>query len=127
RHAFRRSPSRGPSPAVLANDGGELRANGYHPTMTWIGHSTFLIQLDGVNILTDPHWGERASPLGFAGPKRLVRPGMDFADLPPIHAVVISHDHYAHLHRRTVRPLAREHPPTDLTPRGLKAGPAQTR
>jgi N-acyl-phosphatidylethanolamine-hydrolysing phospholipase D len=74
-----------------------------------------------VNILTDPHWGERASPVGFAGPKRLVRPGIDFADLPPIHVVVISHDHYDHLDRGTVRRLAREHRPTFFVPLGVKA------
>lgn len=121
RHVFRPAPPRGPSPVVLANDGGELRANGYHPTMTWVGHSTFLIQLDGVNILTDPHWGERASPIGFAGPKRLVRPGIAFDDLPPIHVVIISHDHYDHLDRGTVRRLAREHRPTFVVPLGVKA------
>ena len=74
---------RGTATAVLANDGADLRANGTHPTVTWVGHSTFLVQLDGVNILTDPHWGERASPVGFAGPRRLVPPGLAFADLPP--------------------------------------------
>jgi len=47
-------------PAVLTNDGAELRANGTVPTLTWIGHSTFLVQIDSVNILTDPHWGDRA-------------------------------------------------------------------
>ena len=68
--------------AVLPNDGAEIRANGTHPTATWVGHSTFLVQLDGVNILTDPIWSDRASPVGFAGPRRLVPPGLAFADLP---------------------------------------------
>ena len=112
---------RGTATAVLKNDGADLRANGDHPTVTWVGHSTFLVQLDGVNILTDPHWGERASPVGFAGPRRLVAPGLAFADLPPIHAVVISHDHYDHLDAETVARLAREHRPRFFVPLGLRA------
>jgi N-acyl-phosphatidylethanolamine-hydrolysing phospholipase D len=121
RHLFRKAPLRGPVPFVFANDGAELRANGHEPTVTWVGHSTLLIQLDGVNILTDPHWGERTSPVSFAGPRRLVAPGIAFADLPPIDAVVISHDHYDHLDRDTVRRLAREHRPTFFVPLGIKA------
>jgi N-acyl-phosphatidylethanolamine-hydrolysing phospholipase D len=112
---------RGRVPAVLANDGEELRANGAHPTVTWVGHSTFLVQMGGVNILTDPIWGDRASPVGFAGPRRLVPPGLAFADLPPIHAVVISHDHYDHLDAQTVERLAREHHPRFFVPLGLGA------
>ncbi len=111
-----RSRPRGAATAVLANDGAALRANGTHPTVTWVGHSTFLVQLDGVNILTDPHWGERASPVDFAGPRRLVPPGLAFEDLPPIHAVVISHDHYDHLDADTVGRLAREHRPRFFVP-----------
>src|SRR5262245_7758927 len=113
-------PERGTPPAVLPNDGAELRANGHNPTVSWIGHASFLVQLDGVNILTDPHWGDRASPVQFAGPRRLVPPGMRFEDLPPIHAVVISHDHYDHLDSATVSRLAREHSPTFFVPLGLK-------
>jgi hypothetical protein len=69
-------------------------------TVTWVGHATLLIQLDGVNILTDPHWSARASPVSFAGPRRVSAPGLKFEDLPPIHAVVISHDHYVTWTRR---------------------------
>jgi N-acyl-phosphatidylethanolamine-hydrolysing phospholipase D len=107
--------------AVLPNDGAEIRANGTHPTVTWIGHATFLIQLDGLNILTDPIWSNRASPVAFAGPRRLVAPGLAFADLPPIHAVIISHDHYDHLDAPTVERLAREHRPRFFVPLGLGA------
>ena len=114
-------PERGALPAVLANDGAALRANGTVPTVTWVGHSTLLVQLNGVNILTDPHWGERASPVGFAGPRRLVPPGMRFADLPPIDAVVISHDHYDHLDAETVARLQRTFHPRFFVPLGLKA------
>ncbi|HMH51209.1 MAG TPA: MBL fold metallo-hydrolase [Candidatus Acidoferrum sp.] len=120
RHIFRGAPRRGPLPLVVANDGAELRANGHEPTVTWVGHATLLIQIDGVNVLTDPHFGERTSPLSFAGPRRLVAPGIAFADLPPIDAVVISHDHYDHLDRETVQRLAREHRSTFFVPLGLK-------
>jgi N-acyl-phosphatidylethanolamine-hydrolysing phospholipase D len=105
----------------VPNDGQTLRANGTSPTITWIGHSTFLVQLDGVNVLTDPHWGDRASPVDFAGPRRLLPPGMRFEDLPPIHAVVISHDHYDHLDEDTVKRIARGHRARFFVPLGLKA------
>ena len=114
-------PARGKAPAVVPNDGAALRANGTSPTVTWIGHATLLVQLDGINVLTDPHWGERASPVAFAGPRRLVKPGMRFEDLPPIHAVVISHDHYDHLDAETVERLVREHAPRFFVPLGLAA------
>jgi N-acyl-phosphatidylethanolamine-hydrolysing phospholipase D len=121
RRSFARLPDRGPMLGVLTNDGDALRANGHDPTVTWVGHSTLLVQIDGVNVLTDPHWGDRASPVGFAGPRRLVAPGIHFEDLPPIHAVVISHDHYDHLDEGTVRRLATAHQPTFFVPMGLKA------
>jgi N-acyl-phosphatidylethanolamine-hydrolysing phospholipase D len=117
---FERGPSRGTAPIVLPNNGASLRANGTTPTVTWIGHSTLLVQLSGVNILTDPHWGQRASPVGFAGPRRLVPPGMRFEDLPPIHAVVISHDHYDHLDVDTITRLNRTFHPRFFVPLGLK-------
>ena len=118
RRAFRGLPERGAPPAVLTNDGAELRANGTHPTVTWVGHATMLVQLDGVNILTDPIWSDRSGPLGF-GPHRLVPPGLRLEDLPPIDAVVISHDHYDHLDLPTVRRLAREHHPRFFVPLGV--------
>ena len=105
----------------MANDGAALRANGSSPTVTWIGHATMLVQLQGTNLLTDPHWGERASPLSWAGPKRLQPPGLAFEDLPPIHVVLISHDHYDHLDIGTVKRLAAAHDPVFVVPLGLKA------
>ena len=103
-----------------ANDGAALRANGSEPTVTWIGHATVLLQLDGVNLLTDPHWGPRASPVSFAGPKRLQAPGLAFEDLPPIHVVLLSHDHFDHLDLGTVKRLAAERDPVFVVPLGLK-------
>jgi L-ascorbate metabolism protein UlaG (beta-lactamase superfamily) len=106
---------------VLAGDGRALRDNRGNPTVTWIGHSTLLVQLDGVNVLTDPQWSRRASPVSFGGPARVTPPGLRFEDLPPIHVVVISHDHYDHLDRDTVKRLAATHRPRFLVPLGLKA------
>lgn len=106
---------------LVASDLGAIRGNPGVDTVTWVGHSTLLVQLDGVNILTDPHWSERASPVGFAGPRRVTPPGLKFEDLPPVHLVLISHDHYDHLNEATVRRLAAAHRPRFLVPLGLKA------
>jgi N-acyl-phosphatidylethanolamine-hydrolysing phospholipase D len=103
------------------NDGTVLRAGRLNPSVTWIGHSTLLLQMDGVNMLTDPQWSARASPLSWAGPRRLNPPGLSFEDLPRIDVVVISHDHYDHLDLATVRRLAETHDPLFLVPLGLKA------
>jgi len=73
--------------------------------VTWIGHSSFLVQVDGLNILTDPVFSRRVSPVSFAGPARLAPPGLDFKDLPAIDAVLISHNHYDHLDKRTLQHL----------------------
>ena len=105
------SPSQTIDPPRVENDGRALRENGSAPTVTWIGHATILVQLEGVNLLTDPHWAERASPLSWAGPRRLQPPGLRFEDLPPIHLVAISHDHYDHLNLDTVQRLAASHDP----------------
>jgi N-acyl-phosphatidylethanolamine-hydrolysing phospholipase D len=85
--------------------------------ITWVGHSTFLIQMDGVNILTDPIFNDRSSPFSFGGIKRLVPPGIRLEDLPPIHAVVISHNHYDHLDKHTIERLGNK--PTYFIPLGL--------
>jgi N-acyl-phosphatidylethanolamine-hydrolysing phospholipase D len=120
RRAVQHRPERGSPPVPFDNDGAALRANGSEPTVTWVGHATLLVQLEGVNILTDPIWSDRAGPFGI-GPKRLVRPGLRFEDLPPIHAVLISHDHYDHLDAHTVQRLARVHHPRFFVPLGLGA------
>jgi L-ascorbate metabolism protein UlaG (beta-lactamase superfamily) len=73
---------------------------------TWLGHSTVLLEIDGLRVLTDPVWGERASPMSFAGPKRFAPVPIPISALPPIDAVIISHDHYDHLDHPTIRALA---------------------
>jgi N-acyl-phosphatidylethanolamine-hydrolysing phospholipase D len=89
--------------------------------ITWIGQSTFLIQIDGQNLLTDPVWSERASPFKWLGPARFSPPGLRFEALPPIHAVLLSHDHYDHLDTATIRRLVRAHPAAAwLTPLGYE-------
>ena len=99
-----------------------LKANRSERTVTWIGHATVLLQTNGVNIITDPHLTERASPLSFAGPKRVVAPALGFAELPHIDAVLISHNHYDHLDLGTVTALNRQAggPPLFLVPLGMK-------
>ena len=77
---------------------------------TWIGHTTALLQIGGLNLLTDPVWSKRASPVSFAGPKRLTLPGVSFDELPVIDGVLLSHNHYDHLDLPTVRRLIRRFP-----------------
>ncbi|MBS4197472.1 MBL fold metallo-hydrolase [Lederbergia citri] len=89
-----------------------LQSNNSEPTITWIGHSTFLIQLNGKNILTDPVWAMR---LGMD--KRLTPPGLAIIDLPSIDLVLISHSHYDHLHYSSIKKLKGN--PTFLVPIGL--------
>lgn len=107
--------------AVVPNDGRLLRTNPPVATVTWVGHSTLLVQLDGVTLLTDPQWSDRASPWSFAGPARVTPPGLRFEDLPPIDLVLISHDHYDHLDEPTVRRLWAAHRPLFLAPLGYRA------
>jgi L-ascorbate metabolism protein UlaG (beta-lactamase superfamily) len=83
---------------------------------TWIGHATFLLQTSRANLLFDPVFSDRASPVSWAGPQRVHPPGVAFAELPPIHAVLLSHDHYDHLDLPSLRALSREHDPTFITP-----------
>jgi L-ascorbate metabolism protein UlaG (beta-lactamase superfamily) len=73
--------------------------------VTWVNHSTVLVQMDGLNVLTDPVWSERVSPVSFTGPRRHRRPGLRFEDLPRIDVVVVSHNHYDHMDVATLRRL----------------------
>lgn len=76
-------------------------------TLTWIGHVTFLFQRAGLNVLTDPVFGERASPLAFAGPRRYTPPALHVDQLPVIDIVLLSHNHYDHLDRDAVKRISR--------------------
>jgi L-ascorbate metabolism protein UlaG (beta-lactamase superfamily) len=96
----------------------EVRISGDGLRVTMVGHASMLIQLAGLNMLTDPVWSERASPFRLAGPKRVVPPGIRFEDLPPIDLVLVSHNHYDHLDIATLRRLQARHRPQIVTPLG---------
>ena len=112
----------------------DLRENyGKHPLahfkdgirITFVNHATFLIQVDGLNILTDPVWSPRVSPFSWIGPKRMRLPGIRFEDLPRIHTVLLTHNHYDHLDVQTMRLVFGAHHPGIVAPMGLKAFLAQ--
>ena len=107
----------------VRTDAAALRANTSAPTVTWIGHASFLVQLGGMNVLVDPQFSERASPVAFAGPRRIVALPLTIAELPRIDVVLISHNHYDHLDVATVKSLAASSngAPLFLVPLGLKA------
>lgn len=84
---------------------GDIQRPGPQPQVTWLGHSTFLLQYRGVNVLFDPILTSRASPVSFAGPERLVKMPIGLEDLPQIDVVIISHNHYDHLDTETIQML----------------------
>ena len=118
------SKKREPLSFPLANNDPKfLQENRTQKTLTWIGHASFLIQLDGINILTDPHLTERASPIVFAGPSITTPPGLAIEDLPEIDVIVISHNHYDHLDYQTILKITRKQinrQPLVLVPLKLK-------
>ncbi|WP_428235849.1 MBL fold metallo-hydrolase [Gracilimonas sp.] len=87
--------------------------------ITYVNHSTFLIQTAGVNILTDPVWSKRVSPMSFTGPKRFRPAGVRFEDLPPIDLIIISHNHYDHLDISTLKKLNEKFEPRVIVPLGV--------
>lgn len=101
----KRAPAH-PLPMFGDTVGALARAPSETLRVTWLGHSTVLIEIDGVRLLTDPVFGERASPVSFAGPRRFHQVPLSLAELGRIDAVVLSHDHYDHLCAPTVRALA---------------------
>ena len=103
-----------PDPALFT----ELPSSGLR--ITWLGHSTVLIELDGKRLLTDPVWGERTSPFSFVGPQRWYAPPIAVSDLPPIDVVLISHDHYDHLDAPTIERM-RDWETRFVTPLGVGA------
>jgi L-ascorbate metabolism protein UlaG (beta-lactamase superfamily) len=102
---------RGPKPPAYV-DGSQLRA-------TFVNHATFLLQTEGYNLLTDPVWSERVSPIRFLGPRRHRDPGITFEDLPRIHCILISHNHYDHLDVPTLRRLVARDRPAIFCPLGV--------
>jgi len=100
-------------------DGGKppARVEGARIRISFIGHASFLVQTEGVNLLIDPVWSQRVGPSGI-GPKRITPPGLAFENLPEIDAVLLSHNHYDHLDVATLSRLARERPAPVLTPLG---------
>jgi L-ascorbate metabolism protein UlaG (beta-lactamase superfamily) len=105
-------------PSPFPPDRPPRRVEGRALRVAFVGHSTFLIQGAGLNILTDPVWSDRASPLSFAGPRRVNAPGIAFDDLPPIDVVLVSHGHYDHLDEATLARLWRRDRPRILAPLG---------
>jgi L-ascorbate metabolism protein UlaG (beta-lactamase superfamily) len=106
-------PRRIPVPAVQPPDRGDSPV-----VVTFIGHATFLIQTPQGNILTDPMYSRRAGPFNIAGPARVREPAVRFNDLPPIAVVLLSHNHYDHCDKPTLRYLARRFDPLVVTPLG---------
>ena len=88
--------------------------------ITWLGHSSVLLEVDGQRVLTDPVWSERASPFTWAGPKRFYQPPLPLEELPKLDAVVISHDHYDHLDQATIEAL-KDRIPLFAVPLGVGA------
>jgi L-ascorbate metabolism protein UlaG (beta-lactamase superfamily) len=123
---IQRSRARLPRPpqapvCCVAPDVAFVRANQAEPAYTWIGHASGLLQVAGINVLFDPVFSRFASPVPFAGPRRHQPPGLAISELPRVDAVVLSHNHYDHLDRPSVRALARQSggPPQYVVPRGL--------
>jgi L-ascorbate metabolism protein UlaG (beta-lactamase superfamily) len=104
--------------APVEPDVATLHANRTEPTLTWIGHASMLLQIGGLNVLIDPVFSWRVSPVSFAGPKRHQRPGLTVEQLPPIDVVCNSHSHYDHLDLPSMRAVAARHEPTYLVPNG---------
>jgi len=94
------------------------RVAGEAMLVTWVGHATVLVQIQGLNILTDPIWSDRASPFSFVGPRRVRAPGVRFDDLPKIDLVLVSHNHYDHMDLPTLRRLWERDRPLIVTSLG---------
>ncbi len=94
------------------------RVSGSDMRVSFVGHATMLVQVAGLNLLTDPVWSSRASPVAFAGPKRVNPAGIALKDLPPIDVILLSHNHYDHLDLATLSQLKAAHDPLIITPLG---------
>jgi len=107
-----------PSSVPVAQAKPPARVLGDDMLVTWIGHATVLVQAGGLNILTDPIYAERAGPFGIFGPQRVTRPGVAFDDLPKIDLVLVSHNHYDHLDKPTLKQLWERDRPRIVTSLG---------
>lgn len=111
---------RRPRPADFVYPAKAAPFDPHRPSAVWVGHSTYLVQVDGLNILTDPVWDAYCSPIPFKALKRCADPAIPLADLPPIDLVLLSHNHYDHLDAKTVAALHRLHPQIQwIVPLGL--------
>jgi L-ascorbate metabolism protein UlaG (beta-lactamase superfamily) len=122
RWAFRKRPK--PWPTTVKNNTHPPPPASIGPgelAVTFIGHASFLLQFPGAAILTDPVFSERASPVSWAGPKRVCPPGLVVEQLPRIDLVLLSHDHYDHMDVKSLRRVSKEFQPLAIT--GLKNGP----
>lgn len=110
------TPKAGQPAAVRALTRDELMSPEMRPKVFWLGHATCLLQVDGLNVITDPVFAERVSPVRFAGPRRLCGLAIAPADLPQIDAIVLSHNHYDHTESETLRLLGRRDQPPVFVP-----------
>jgi L-ascorbate metabolism protein UlaG (beta-lactamase superfamily) len=115
REAWAKWPGVLPSPF---SDRPPLRVTGPRARVSFVGHASWLIQTGGLNLLVDPHWSDRASPLSFTGPKRANPPGIEFEHLPPIDVVLVTHNHYDHMDVPTLARLWARDRPLLVTPLG---------
>lgn len=122
RDGLPKAPQNGYSFPVEKPDTAWLQNNRSQTTATWIGHASVLVQINGVNLLTDPIFSERASPVQWTGPKRFVPPALTLSELPHIDVVLISHNHYDHLDLGSVLALNAQSggAPLFLVPLGVK-------
>jgi L-ascorbate metabolism protein UlaG (beta-lactamase superfamily) len=119
--AWMRSRVPAPWPQTLENPPADAvisRIEGADMRVTMIGHASLLIQIAGLNILTDPVWSKRTSPVQFAGPKRVRAPGLALSELPKIDVVIVSHNHFDHMDLPTLKKLVAVHNPKIITPIG---------
>lgn len=110
------------NPEIVKTDTSFLKQNKTKNTLTWMGHSSMFLQMDGQNILLDPIFSERASPLSFAGPRRLSALPFQIEELPSVDVIVVSHSHYDHLDLPTLKKVAEQNPAARFfVPLGLKS------
>ncbi len=98
-----------------------LRVFGGDIVVTFVNHSTMLIQTEGLNILTDPVWAQRVSPFSFIGPQRYMDPGIDMKDIPKIDVILLTHNHYDHMDIKTLQKIHNRDNPKIYTPLGNRS------